>query len=209
VTKGDSPGGTLEGGDPPGATLRLFLALLLPGRAAEEVERWRDAELLARVPERFRDVVRPVEGFHVTLAFLGSRPRSELPAIVEVLHDAAGESLAFELVPKRYRETRSVGMVVLDDPSGEATTLAERLHGRLEELGVYEREARPWLPHATVVRFSSRRRERETKRPRLAPAPPDLGPFVPSGAAAFVSRLHPSGARYEILDTAEFGEKLS
>jgi RNA 2',3'-cyclic 3'-phosphodiesterase len=207
VTQGGSPGGTLESGDPSGATLRLFLALLLPGHAAEALARWRDDQLLARVPERFREVVRPVEGFHVTLAFLGSRPRAELPAIIDALRDGAAESRAFELVPKRYRETRSVGMVVLDDPSGEATTLAARVHGRLEGLGVYEREARPWLPHATVVRFSSRRRERGAKRPRLAPAPPDLAPFVPSGAAAFVSRLHPSGARYEILETAEFGPK--
>jgi len=209
VTKGGSPGGTLESGDPPGATLRLFLALPVPGRAAEELERWRDSELLARVPERFRDVVRPVEGFHVTLAFLGSRPGTELPAIVDALRGAAAETSAFELVPRRFRETRSVGMVVLDDPSGEATALAERLHGRLEELGVYEREARPWLPHTTVVRFSSRRRDRGQKRPRLAAPPPDAGPFVLSEAAAFVSRLHPSGARYEILETAEFEPRKS
>jgi 2'-5' RNA ligase len=206
VTKGGSPGGTLESGDPPGATLRLFLALLVPGRAAEALEQWRESELLARVPDRVREVVRPVEGLHVTLAFLGSRPRTELPAIVEALHGAAAESHPFELVPKRYRETRSVGMVVLDDPSGEASALAERLHGRLETLGVYEREARPWLPHATVVRFSSRRRDRGSKRPRLDVPPPDPRAFVPSGAAAFVSRLHPSGARYEILETAEFGQ---
>ena len=209
MTKGGSAGGTLEGGDPRGATLRLFLALPVPRRAAEELERWRDAELLARVPERFRDVVRPVEGFHVTLAFLGSRPRAELPGIVDVLRDAAAESPPFELVPKRFRETRSVGMVVLDDPSGEATRLAERLHGRLEEIGVYEREARRWLPHATVVRFSNRRRDQGTKRSRLSVPAPDLGAFVPSGAAAFVSRLHPSGARYEILEIAEFEPRKS
>jgi 2'-5' RNA ligase len=98
-------------------------------------------------------------------------------------------------------------MVVLDDSSGEAARLAARLHGQLEKLGVYEREARPWLPHATVVRFSSRHRDRGAKRPRLVVPPPDLAAFVPSGAAAFVSRLHPSGARYEILETAEFGQK--
>ena len=207
MTRAGSPGGTLDSGDPPGATLRLFLALVLPDDAAVGLERWRDSELLARVPERFREVVRPVDGFHITLAFLGSRPRTELPAIVDAMREAAAEATAFELVPKRYRETRSVGMVVLDDPSGEATTLAERLHGRLEEIGVYEREARPWLPHATVVRFSSRRRDSGPKRPRLAVPAPALGAFMPSGAAAFVSRLHPSGARYEILETAEFGNR--
>jgi 2'-5' RNA ligase len=209
VTNGGSSGGTLESGDPPAATLRLFLALLVPERAVEELARWRDAEVLARVPERFRDDVRPVEGFHVTLAFLGSRPRAEFPEIVDALRGAAAQTPPFELVPTRYRETRSVGMVVLADPSGEATTLADRLHGCLEKLGVYEREARPWLPHATVVRFRSRRRDQGRKRPRLVVAPPDAGPFVPSGAAAFVSRLHPSGARYEILETAEFEPRKS
>ncbi len=203
MTKGDSAGGTLDSGDPPGATLRLFLALVLPHEAAVGLERWRDSELLASVPDPVRELVRPVDGFHVTLAFLGSRRRTELPAIVDALRESAAEATALELVPKRYRETRSVGMVVLDDPSGGAARLAERLHGRLEALGVYEREARRWLPHTTVVRFSTRRYDKGPKRARLAAAPPDVGPFVSSEAAAFVSRLHPSGARYEILETAE------
>ena len=34
-------------------------------------------------------------------------------------------------------------------------------------LGVYEREARPWLPHLTVLRFKD--------RPRLHPSVPDWG----------------------------------
>lgn len=180
--------------------LRLFLALQLPDETLDVLERWQAAHLADG---------RPVEraSLHVTLAFLGSRPQAELPAIVDALRSATAETPAFELVPRRFRETRSVGMVVFDDPSGEATALAERLQGRLEALGVYEREARPWLPHATVVRFSSRRRDRGAKRPRLVVPPPDLGAFVPSGAAAFVSRLHPSGARYEILETAEFGPR--
>ena len=198
MTKGGRAAGTLDGSDRLGETLRLFLALVLPDEAADELLRWRDsvllAGLLAGVGER---AVRPLESVHVTLAFLGARPRSDLPAIVAALREAAAETRRFELVPRRYRETRSVGMVVLDDPSGEAGRLAERLHRRLEGLGVYERERRPWLPHATVVRF----RERPARRRRLSPAPPELGAFSPSEAAAFLSRLHPSGARYEILET--------
>jgi hypothetical protein len=83
-------------------------------------------------------------------------------------------------------------MLVLDDPSGEASWLAQGLQLRLEELGVYRREARPWLPHVTVLRFR--------ERPRLAPPLPEIGPFAPSGAAALLSRLHPSGAQYEVLE---------
>ena len=83
-------------------------------------------------------------------------------------------------------------MVVLDDPVGEATRLAGRLHDGLASLGVYRPEGRPWLPHLTVLRFR--------ERPRLDPPLPGTGTFVPSDAAAYLSRLHPSGARYEVLE---------
>jgi 2'-5' RNA ligase len=88
-------------------------------------------------------------------------------------------------------------MLVLADPSGEAARLAECVQRRLEDAGVYRREARPWLPHVTVLRFR--------ERPRLDPPLPGLGPFAPSGASALLSRLHPSGARYEVLESCSLG----
>ena len=88
-------------------------------------------------------------------------------------------------------------MVVLSDPSGAGARLADDLHGRLESLGVYRREARPWLPHVTVLRFR--------ERPRLRPPLPPTRTFVPSDAAAYISRLHPSGARYEVLQSYPLG----
>ena len=135
---------------------------------------------------------RPVESLHVTLAILGSQPRFQLEAILGALREEAAATRPLMLAPARYRETRSVGMLVLEDPSGEAARLADRLQRRLEELGCYRRERRPWLPHVTVLRFR--------ERPRLTPPLPELEPFAPSAAAAFLSRLHPSGARYEILE---------
>jgi 2'-5' RNA ligase len=170
--------------------LRLFLALELPGEVVAELVHW---------GKRHLERGRPIESFHVTLAFLGSRPRSELTGILAALREEASATRPFVLEPVRYRETRSVGMLVLADPSGEATRLAERLHERLERLGVYRRESRPWLPHVTVLRFR--------ERPRLSPPPPDVGPFAPSAAAAFLSRLHPSGARYEVLESCSLEEK--
>jgi 2'-5' RNA ligase len=171
---------TVEGDE----RLRLFLALELPADVDAALRAWRERHLVG---------ARPADTLHVTLAFLGSRPRSELEVVLGALRESAAETASFELEPVRYRETRSVGMLVLDDPSGEATRLATRLQGRLEELGVYRREARPWLPHLTVVRFR--------ERPRLAPPLPEISPFAPSGAAAFLSRLHPSGARYEVIES--------
>ena len=165
--------------------LRLFLALQLPDATLDVVEHWQYEHL-----QRGRRV--PREHLHVTLAFLGGRPARELPSIVGALRDAVGGVGGIALEPASWRETRSVGMVVLRDLGGEAGALARRLHGRLAELGVYRPEPRPWLPHLTVVRFR--------ERPRLDPPLPRTGTFVPSGAAAYLSRLHPSGARYEVLE---------
>ena len=171
-------------------TVRLFLALRLPGPVLDVLEAWGTAHLLGgRVVSR--------ENLHITLAFLGYRPAADIPGILGVLREEAAVCLPSPLEPVRYRETRSVGMVAFDDPTGAATALAGSLHDRLEKLGVYRREARAWLPHVTVLRFR--------ERPRLRPPLPQTGTFVPSDAAAYVSRLHPSGARYEVLESTAVG----
>jgi 2'-5' RNA ligase len=139
----------------------------------------------------------PPENLHVTLAFLGSRPAAELGPIAEALREAGSRAERPELEVRGYHETRSVGMLVCDDHGEHATTFADDLFGRLEELGVYRREGRPWLPHVTVIRFR--------ERPRLQPRLPDLGQFSPSDAAVYLSRLRPTGAQYEVLETAGLG----
>ncbi len=170
--------------------LRLFLALRLPDEVLDEVERWQREQLVGvRVVPR--------EHLHVTLAFLGRRPADELETIVGALRNAAAEARAIRLTPARYGEMRSVGMLVLEDDEGRATLLAGDVQERLERLGVYRRESRPWLPHLTVARWRG--------RPRLRLEPPPVGTFVPSDAAAYLSRLHPGGARYEVLESVALG----
>jgi RNA 2',3'-cyclic 3'-phosphodiesterase len=139
----------------------------------------------------------PPGNLHVTLAFLGSRPGSDLGPVAGAVREAAGRAVRPELEVRRYRETRSVGMLVCDDRDGRAAALADDLFGQLEALGVYERERRPWLPHVTVTRFR--------ERPRLDPELPALGRFSPSDAAVYLSRLHPSGAQYEVLESFALG----
>lgn len=177
------------GGD---AWLRLFLALRLPDPVLDALEAWGAAELRSCRPVRR-------EQLHITLAFLGRRPREDLPAIVAVLDEAARAVEPFSLAPLRWRETASVGMVVLTDRTGEASRLAASLQRRLEERGLYRREKRPWLPHITVARFRT--------RPRLEPPLPPVRTFVPSDAAAYLSELHPTGARYRVLHTAPLGRR--
>ena len=170
--------------------LRLFLALRLPDDVLDGVERWQRERLVGvRVVPR--------EHMHVTLEFLGHRPTAELESIVGVLRDAAARAGEIRLTPVRYRETRSVGMLVLEDDGDRATLLAGDVQERLERLGVYRREGRPWLPHLTVARWR--------ERPRLRLEPPPVRTFVPSDAAAYLSRLHPGGARYEVLESVALG----
>jgi 2'-5' RNA ligase len=170
--------------------LRLFLALRLPDDVLDEVEGWQR--------EHLRNVrVVPREHLHITLAFLGHRPAGELESIVAALRDAARGAGEIRLRPVRYRETRSAGMLVLEDEEGHASLLAGEVQQRLERLGVYRGEGRPWLPHLTVARWR--------KRPGLGIEPPPVRTFVPSDAAAYLSRLHPDGARYEVLESVALG----
>lgn len=170
--------------------LRLFLALRLPDDVLDEIERWQRQQL--------RNVrVVPREHLHVTLAFLGHRPAGELESVVDALRDAAAGAGEMRFTPSRYRETRSARMLVLEDAEGRAALLAGDVQERLERLGVYRREGRPWLPHLTVARWR--------RRPRLRLEPPPVRTFVPSDAAAYLSRLHPDGARYEVLESVALG----
>jgi 2'-5' RNA ligase len=169
---------------------RLFCGLRLPGPALDTLQNWQSEHVAAGRPVRRDDL-------HITLAFLGQRPVGELDAILRALREAAATAGRIRLVPERYRETRSVGMLVLSDLGGEATRLAEDLQGRLEGLGVYEREQRQWLPHLTVVRFRN--------RPRLQAPLPDLGEVSPSDATAYHSVLRSSGAQYVVVESFALG----
>ena len=177
--------GSVRAGD----RLRIFLGLRLPPDTVERLSPWQRRELGGRFV--------PPANLHVTLAFLGSRPAGDLGPIGRELREAGRAARPPVLSVRGYRETRSVGMLVLDDEEGRAAALAEDVHGRLERLGVYRREDRPWLPHLTVLRFR--------ERPRLRPALPDLGPIAPSEAAVYHSVLRPGGAQYEVLESVVLG----
>ncbi len=173
--------------------LRLFLALPLPEAPLERLVGWQ-AAVFAGLPG-IRVV--PPENLHVTLVFLGERPAAELGTISSALHEAAAVASRPVLSAVRYRETRSVGMVVLDDEDGAAARLQADLAGRLERLGLFRPERRAWLPHVTVARFR--------EPPRLRPAPPGLGRVSPSEVATYTSRLRRDGAQYEIRESVPLG----
>jgi 2'-5' RNA ligase len=183
--------GSLEGGD----RLRLFCALRLPGDVVSLLASWQETA--------FADAdvrILPPDHLHITLAFLGSRPSSDVDAVANALRGVARDARQPLFRVRRYRETARVGMLALaeelvpgDAYVGRANELAGDLMRRLEKLRVYRRERRGWLPHVTVVRFRA--------PPRLSPELPDLAPFSPSELALYSSVLRPTGARYEVLES--------
>jgi 2'-5' RNA ligase len=88
-------------------------------------------------------------------------------------------------------------MIVLEDLGGAASALADDLHGRLERLGIYRREGRPWFPHVTVLR----RPERGGERPEVA----NRCSIHVVRSALYRSSLAAGGARYDALETAALG----
>jgi len=166
--------------------LRLFLALRLPDDWIEGIAAWQ-----SRVFAERRVRVVPPEHLHLTLVFLGARPTAEVPALVERLRAGAAAAAPIRLRPDRYRETRVAAMLTFEDLDGAGGALADAL-GRDEE--------RPWLAHVTVARYRERPKLREE-----FPATLRTHVLVPSDAAAFLSKLRPSGAEYEVLASTDLG----
>jgi 2'-5' RNA ligase len=171
------------GGD---ARLRLFLALRLPDDWLDALAAWQSRVFAGRAVR-----VVPREHLHVTLVFLGSTPAGAVPEVVERLRRAAAAAGRVELRPDRYRETRGAAMLTFEDAGGRGGALADAA-GR--------EEARAWLPHVTVARYR--------ERPRLREEFPDTlrtHVLVPSDAAAYLSRLRPTGAEYDMLASVALG----
>ena len=157
---------------------------------------------LVRWGRRHLDGGRRLESFHVTLAFLGAQPRAALGADRRRLRREAAATEPFELEPVRYRETRSVGMLVLADPERTRRRRSRSASRRASSASACtSASAAPWLPHVTVLRFR--------ERPRLDPPLPEIGAVRSVRAAALLSRLHPSGARYEVLESCPLGGRAA
>jgi RNA 2',3'-cyclic 3'-phosphodiesterase len=176
---------------PPGPSLRLFVALELPVAARDALVAFRDA---AADPEVWRPVA--TESLHLTLAFLGRRPATDVTAISAVLHEAAGPAPRLALTDALLLPPRRARVLCADlaDLDGTLAALQRRVSDGLAAAGVYVPEKRPYRAHATVARLRPRARP-----PRTVDAAPEPLEFTGEALTLFESRLHPHGARYEPL----------
>ena len=173
-------------------SVRLFVALDLPGPVRAALARFRDA---AADPA----VWRPLDerSFHVTLAFLGHRPEADVDACAEALAalpDWAAPSLrvgrALLLPPRRAR----VLTVALEDPEGGLAALQAAVARALAAAGVYEPEERPFRAHVTVARL-----RQGARPPRDVAGEPERLAFAAGTVVLYRSRLGRGGAAYEPL----------
>ena len=96
--------------------IRLFCALRLPHETVQGLVEWQ-----RRAFGDAGDVrVLPAAHLHITLAFLGHRAVGEIDGILGELREAAAGARPPLLSVRRYRETRSVAMLALDDEGGRA-----------------------------------------------------------------------------------------
>ena len=171
--------------------LRLFVALDLPAPARAALASFRAA---AADPAIWRPV--PDEALHLTLAFLGHRPETDVSAIVDVLRSAPmhaprlalGRALA--LPPKRPR----VLTAEVEDPHGSLRALQRAVSEGLAARRLYTPEARAYRPHATVARLRP-----DAKAGRGELRDPEPLEFRGEALTLYQSNLRRAGARYEAL----------
>ena len=175
--------------------LRLFVALPLPDEIVGRLSAWQRAELDG-APGR---TLVPPGNLHVTLAFLGSRPATDVerhprrPARARRPR-RSGRCLRRVALPRdpERRDGR------LDDEGERATELAGRVGEGLEGLGRLR-------ARATSVASARDRSALPAASPARRRPLPDLGRFSPSEVALYHSVLRPTGAQYEVLESVPLG----
>jgi RNA 2',3'-cyclic 3'-phosphodiesterase len=179
-----------------GAKRRLFVAVPLPEDLIGFV---REAQgMLPRLPGlRLMGEAQ----LHVTLAFIGEvgeREANAARAVVgSVPADMGGDVLlgGFLLLPSAMR-ARVVALEVTDEAGVFAGLFGQVMDG-LEDVGVMQREKRPFRPHLTVARL----RNPGSLQPRFQSGQVE---FTVESVCLFESELRREGAVYTVLERKVF-----
>jgi 2'-5' RNA ligase len=176
--------------------LRLFVALDLPEPVRQGIAAWGESAL---ADPALRPV--PARSLHLTLAFLGQRPETEVERIAEAVRKSALPAPSIELLDPVTRPLRGrARLFALPARSTGTEALQAGLRDRLLAERLYEPERRRFWPHLTVARVRSE--ERGSARPKTVAEPPRTLPADLSRAFSGVrmtlyrSELQPSGANY-------------
>jgi len=172
---------------------RLFVGIEMPEWVTEELTR-----LGGGIPGA-RWV--PSENLHLTLRFIGDVDGYQHEQIENALAGLVGESFTMTL--------QGIGHF---PPRGEAKTLwtgveenesLQRLQKRVERTIVslkHRPDSRKWHPHVTLARLGGGGGHR-VQSFLQAHSLIKLEPFLVTSFQLYESHLHPSGARYEVINS--------
>jgi RNA 2',3'-cyclic 3'-phosphodiesterase len=152
------------------------------------------------------------DGLHLTLHFFGDLPDDAVPLVVDAARIAARkvEPYTAQLgglgcFPRDGDER--VLWIGMQQGEGETAALQRDVEDALSARG-FPREPRAFRPHVTLGR--PRERFTEAVRRRWAGfAAESLPPFAVEELRLFRSQLGPGGSRYEVLERAPLGDRLS
>jgi len=184
--------------------VRVFIAIPLPvGLKAK----------LVALQQEFRPL--PLEaawvreaGFHLTLKFLGDVDSTQIKPIVSCMTATVQHCHPFSLSLAGvgvfpHESSPRVLWVGVQDVTGDLRHMQQALDAHLMQVG-FASENRPFAPHLTLARLkrilrrgdflATLKRHRETV----------LGQLDVDHLELVESQLHPSGARYSIVYTANF-----
>lgn len=191
---------------PGGPRARLFVALDIPDQVRSGIGAW-GREALAD------PALRPVseQSLHLTLCFLGNRPKSEIGRLAAILRELPTASPRIELKGPVARPARGrPRLYALEAVSPQSERLQAALLSHLLDEGLFEPEGRSFWPHLTVARV--RPEGRKAKRPMRVSIPPRPLPeslkqaFGGVRVTLYRSRIQPQGAQYTPLAQVELSE---
>ena len=175
--------------------MRLFIALDIPveirARLSEYMERTRAMATEARWAR--------VEGLHVTLKFIGHVDDAVVEQIKAALASIKAAPFEVKFTGVGFFPNPNAARVFWAGVDGgdDLPRLASTIDAAMEKLG-FPRETKPYHPHLTLARTSSRPL-RELK-PLLADPPPQFGTMTAREFFLYQSQPQKGGSKYTKLE---------
>lgn len=178
--------------------MRLFIALDIPAEIRARLTEYMDrARLLAPNARWAR-----VEGLHVTLKFIGHVDDAAVEKIKAALRPIKTAPFAVKFTGVGFFPNPNAARVFWAGVNGgdHLPLLASTIDAALEKLD-FPREAKPYHPHLTLARTSSRPL-RELK-PLLEDPPPQFGTMTAREFFLYQSQPQKGGSKYTKLERFE------
>jgi RNA 2',3'-cyclic 3'-phosphodiesterase len=175
--------------------MRLFIALDIPAEVRAALTNYMErARALAPEARWAR-----VEGLHVTLKFIGHVDDSMAEKIKAALSAIKAAQFEVKFAWVGFFPNPNAGRVFWAGVDGgdHLPRLASTIDAALEKLG-FERETKPYHPHLTLARTSSRPL-RELK-PLLSDPPPQFGTMTAREFFLYQSQPQKGGSKYTKLE---------